>query len=372
MKKLFYICMSLLALTACTNDDQYELSDFVGTETINVTYNGNYASVGILPDYVTATVVGADVVINSYTSKNLVIYVSGTTTDGSLLFYGKNDWGLVLQNANICNLDGPAINNQCHKALFITCPEGTVNTLSDGTSYAEASFDQKGAIFSEGELYLQGKGTLNVTGNTKNALASDDYITIYNGITLNLTANGSNGMKANDGVFINGGMLNITVNSDGGRGIRSESVMDIIGGIITINTSGDCKIETIDGVRDTTSCAGIKSDSLFTMSGGTLNITSTGDGGKGIYCLQDIRLTGGTMNITTKGSNDDGKPKAVKSATGIILSGGSFTAQCKKSWACDNGTDSENPADRVTIIGTPTTKEIEKRYVSVIFPSVVY
>ena len=204
MKKIFLFSLSLLVLAACTNDDQYELTDFKGTETIDIVFNGNHATVSRVPDYVEAYVSGADVVINSYSSKDLVLQVSGTTPDGSLLVYGKKAWSLILRNADITNLDGPAINNQCGKDLFVICPEGTVNTLSDdgvntdGTkAYAERDIDQKGALFSEGQIYFTGKGTLNVTGNVKNAVASDDYITIYEGITLNLTSNGTNGMKAN-------------------------------------------------------------------------------------------------------------------------------------------------------------------------------
>jgi len=39
----------------------------------------------------------------------------------------------------------------------------------------------------------------------------------------------------------------------------------------------------------------------------------------------------------------------------------------KKSWALDNGTDSETPADRITVKGTPATASIEKKSVVVTF-----
>ena len=103
------------------------------------------------------------------------------------------------------------------------------------------------------------------------------------------------------------------------------------------------------------------------MTAGTLTIKSTGDGGKGINCGGNVEFSGGTLLVQTTGSNDEGKPKAVKSDTGIIVSGGSFTATCKKSWACDNGTESEDPATRVTVKGTPTTCTLEKRSVIIIY-----
>jgi hypothetical protein len=109
------------------------------------------------------------------------------------------------------------------------------------------------------------------------------------------------------------------------------------------------------------------------MTAGTLTITSTGDGGKGINCSENIEVSGGTLFVETEGGNVQSKPKAVKSDTGIILSGGSFTATTVKSWACDNGYDSETESDaeiakkRVTIIGTPTIVNLTKKTVNVIF-----
>ena len=244
--------------------------------------------------------------------------------------------------------------------------DGTENTLTDGTAYAEQTFDQKGTLFSEGQIRFLGTGTLTVNGNAKNAIACDDYIVVDDGtINVNTSDTGSNGIKANDGFTMNGGTLTIDVKADGGRGIRSESYTTISGGNITITTSGDCEIETVDGVDDASSAAGIKSDSLFTMTDGTLTITSSGDGGKGINCAANVEFKGGTLVITTTGQNEDGKPKGIKSDTGIIVSGGSFDVTVRKSWALDNGSESEDPADRVTVEGSPTTKSIAKRVVSI-------
>ena len=109
------------------------------------------------------------------------------------------------------------------------------------------------------------------------------------------------------------------------------------------------------------------------MTGGTLTVTSSGDGGKGINCASDIVFSGGTLTATTTGSNDEGKPKAIKSDTDIIVSGGSFTATVKKSWACDNGyeddtlSDAELALKRITVQGSPTTSSIAKKSVTIIY-----
>ena len=357
------------------DDDSVEvLSDTLG---VSIVYNGATATVtGDLGDSVTVVTNGADVTVTSTLNRFLLLTLSGTTTDGSLLVYGEKPWGLILNGASITNADGPAINNQCSKWLFLTLADGTTNTLADGTAYADAplnangtAIDQKGALFSEGQVRFSGTGQLTVNGNARNGIACDDYIVVEDGaINVSVAATGTNGIKVNDGFTMQGGELTINVTADGARGIRNEARTTISGGTIAIVTTGNCKIETLtDGTRDTTSCAGIKSDSLFTMTAGELTINSSGDGGKGISCAENVEFSGGTLNITTTGSNDVGKPKGVKSDTGIIVSGGSFNVSVKKSWACDNGTDTEIPANTLTVVGEPETKVVTKRLVSIVY-----
>ena len=378
IKKFFPSCLlccgAAAALTACVNDDTdfsayiNEQAPTASNDTIRILYSGTTATVSG-DSHGIVSVSGADVTVNDPTSTSaMVLVLSGTTPNGSLLVYRSLKYEVVLNGVSITNADGPAINNQCGKAFHLTLANGTVNTLTDGTVYAEQSYDQKGTLFSEGQIYVEGTGALNVNGNGKNGIASDDYVIFRSGtVNVNVAATGSNGVKVNDGFTIEGGILNIDVKADGARGIRNEARTTIAGGNTTITTSGDCKIETLDGIVDTTSCAGIKSDSLFVMTAGTLTITSTGDGGKGINCTENIELSGGTMVVTTTGDNDMSKPKALKSDTGIIVSGGSLTATVSKSWACDNGTESDEPADRITIIGTPVTKTLTKKLVKVQF-----
>ena len=347
MKKIFAILSITVALTtACTNDDQYSweenFADLTATDTIDVAIAWNGATVTVSGDangFVTAE--GADVTVKSSTNRFLRLTLSGTSEDGSLTIYSWKKLGVVLNGLTLTNTDGPAINNQCGKAFYVVTAAGTANTLADGPAYVERAYDQKGTLFSEGQIYFLGTGSLTVNGAAKNAIASDDYI------------------------VIEGGEINVNVTSDGGRGIKVNDGITINGGQTTITTTGDCKIEEAGGVRDTTSAAGIKSDSTFVMNAGTLVITSSGDGGKGINCLGNVLFKGGTLNITTTGSNDVGKPKGVKSDTGIIVSGGSFTVKVSKSWACDNGTDSETPADHLTVLGSPVSKAIGKKSVMI-------
>lgn len=375
MKKILFLYLAAALLTACQKDDTdfsaYTSGEASTASIISIVYSGNSVTVsGDTKGYVTTD--GADVTVDTGTdTDSLLLVLSGSTSDGSLLIYREKKFGIKLNGVSINNQDGPAINNQCGKSLYLEVASGTTNTLTDGTSYDETvSYQQKGAFFSEGQVYFTGMGALNVTGSTYHAIAVDDFIVI-DGAAITASSSTGNGIKVNDGFWMNSGTLDISVTGDACRGIKCDSVVVISGGTTTITTSGDCVYD--DDEQDYSSAACIKCDYPFTMTGGTLTVTSSGDGGKGINCASDIVFSGGTLTATTTGSNDEGKPKAIKSDTDIIVSGGSFTATVKKSWACDNGyeddtlSDAELALKRITVQGSPTTSSIAKKSVTIIY-----
>ena len=374
MKKILYGLMAVALMSACQNDDT-DFSEYINGEkssvsTIYITYNETSVDVtGDSKGYVTTN--GADVTVNAENSSDsLLLVLSGSTTDGSLLVYRQQQYGIKLNGVSIKNNDGPAINNQCGKWLYLDVADGTTNTLTDGTSYTDivvngTTIDQKGCLFSEGQVYVKGTGKLAITGNCKHGFASDDYIVIDDNVTLNVYSSAGNGIKVNDGLWINNGNIGISVTADAARGIRCDSVVVISGGSTTISTSGDCVYDT--DAQDYSSAACIKCDDQFTMTAGTLKLISSGDGGKGINCAADVVFSGGELIAKTTGSNDNGKPKAIKSDTGIIVSGGSFSAYVNKSWACDNGSESEEPADHITVKGSPKTQNITKKTVEITY-----
>ena len=360
--------MLALGLAACQNDDT-DFSAYTGgtmstANVIYIFYNGTTATVsGDENNYVTIN--GADVTVNTgAASDSLLLVLSGSTSDGSLLIYRERKFGIKLAGVSIHNNDGPAINNQCGKSLYVEVVSGTTNTLTDGTSYTEQTCQQKGALFSEGQIYFSGSGTLNVVGSTQNAIACDDYI-VVDEASITATSSTGHGIKVNDGFWMNSGTLTVDVTGDGCKGISNDSITVISGGTMAITTSGDCVYDA--EAADYSSAACIKSDYQFKMTGGMVTLVSSGDGGKGINCDEDVVFSGGTLDVTTTGGNEDAKPKGVKGDTGITVSGGSFTVNVKKSWACDNGTDSDTPADHVTVVGTPTSSTIEKKSVEIIF-----
>ena len=373
-------CGLAATITSCSGeDDQYNLDALYeqyrvipDTFAIAIAWNGTTATVTGETDSITVSygTNPADVTITSVSNRYMELTISGTTDDGSLLVYSQKAWGLILNDVNITNTDGPAINNQCSKWLYVTLPAGTENSLQDGTTYARAPFnaqgdsiDQKGTFFSEGEMDFSGTGSLSVSANGRNGIACDDSIIVNDGIISVIVAStGNNGIKVNDGMQVLGGTLDISVASLGGRGIKNDARMTISGGQTTIKTTGNCRIETVDGIRDTTTAAGIKCDSLFTMTAGQLTITSSGDGGKGINCDDSVVFSGGNLKVTTTGNNKQGKPKGVKGEKAVILSGGTFESTVNKSKAVDNAGDEEP-----TIIGTPIKEQLETRHVYVTF-----
>ena len=208
MKKIILCLMAMATLTACQNDDT-DFSAYTNgetttstTSTIYITYSGTAVTVsGDSKGYVTTS--GADVTVNTGTdTDSLLLVLSGTTTDGSLLVYREKKFGIQLNGVNITNQDGPAINNQCSKSLYMVVADGTTNTLADGTAYDESvSYQQKGALFSEGQIYFSGSGALTVTGSTKNAIACDDYIVVNGSPTITAITSTGNSIKVNDGII---------------------------------------------------------------------------------------------------------------------------------------------------------------------------
>ena len=300
------------------DNDYVENSSF--TSTIYFTYDGDEVTYTGDTDDVDIYEDGAHVTVKSET-KSMHYVLQGETTDGSFKIYSEKKFKMTLNGVTITNPTGAAINNQCGKSFYIVLADGTTSTITDGSSYTSTvtGEDMKGAIFSEGQILFSGSGTLNVYANCKGGIVSDDYIIFRPGNIINVVNTAGNGVKSNDGIFIRGGVLNISATADAAKGINSEYVVEISGGRTTIITSGDTEV---DG-DDTTSSSGIKADTTMTMTAGTLLIKSTGEGGKGINCDYDIRVSGGDLSVVTLGDKVYSSPKGLKADGTIYITGGS-------------------------------------------------
>ena len=246
----------------------------------SITWNGTAVTiVNPLADAgVSITAEGADVTIHSTYGDEVEYELYGSSNNGSLKVYSSLKLQLTLMGLTLTNPSGPAINIQTGKKTSVKVQGGTLNTLTDGSSYTASTEDQKGCLFSEGQLIFKGAGTLNVNGNYKHAICSDDYIEIRNGVlNLKTTGNGAKGLKANDSIIV-------------------------AGGTTTITQSGSYLIQT----GDTSYCAGVKADLLIRLNDGSLTVSTSATGGKGISCDGDLYIgtsaTAPIVNITTTGS----------------------------------------------------------------------
>ena len=268
--------------SASVGDDEDDAVDNqTWTSSLNIVWNGSSATVSGSVDSVTVTNSNGYVTVTS-TVEGMVYNVSGSGS-GQLTFYGDYSFQLALNGLTLSCSNGPAVNNQCHKACYVVV--SNTNTLSDGSSYASSSEDRKAAFFSEGQLCFSGSGTLNITGYYKHALASDDYIRLCSGTTatLNLTAKVNDGMHTNDGILIEAGTLVVNAKDECVR--TDEGPIVITGGTITAISQSEA-IEskgtlTISGgqVYAQASDDAINSSGDLTISGGYVMAYSTGNDG---------------------------------------------------------------------------------------------
>ena len=348
------------------DEDDLDYGDYVEntvwSTTVRIAFDGDTATVTGNPTSVMVSADGAHVTISSV-AKHVRYIVSGTTDNGSLKFYSERKFQLQLNGVDITNPNGAAINNQCGKSFYLVLNQGTVNTLRDGEEYAMVeNEDQKGVVFSEGQILMSGKGQLNVYSVGKHCIASDDYVFIRPGAKLYLNSTSGHGIKAKDYVHIKGGVINMEIAADGTKGINCDSLVYITGGRTTIINSGTSKIET-DSLGETlsTGAAGVKADYNLTMKGGTLNIKCTGNDAKGINVAQPFLFNGGTLNVVVTGQQTTVAPKGVKCDTDCSINGGSFYSCAPNGKALDvDGT--LNIAEGYTSIKNSDTRLVEIIY----------
>lgn len=294
-----------------TNDYGDFVEKYAVNKIINITFSENDVTVsGDIP----YTKNGAHLTINSEASKVRYI-LKGKSSNGSLKIYSVKKFQLKLSGVDLTNPAGPAINVQTGKTIYFTVDPNTTNNLCDGEVYNVSDEDQKGTIFSEGQLIFDGTGTLNVTSHGGHGICSDDYIRIRSG-NINIIKAAKDGFHTND-KFVVGRTAEasptITVNAtnngiDCGKG---EVVIDA--GILELTTNGEAiKVEyegtdlavtpnvTINGgyikfITTDSKSSGIKTTGTYKQTGGTIHGTVKGDGSKILNCDSDITFSGGKL-----------------------------------------------------------------------------
>lgn len=201
---------------------------------------------------------------------------------------------LVLDNANITNSSGAALNVVNADEVILYSASGTTNTISDGADYTATGEDDPDAVvYSKADLTIAGEGTLKVNGNHEDGIHTSDGLVIASG-TLEVNA-ANTGIKGKDYVDILGGTINVTAQQDG---IKSTNDTDegkgwtrLSNGTVTVNAGDD----------------GFKASRVVEISGGSLTVEQSDEGIEAQY----INVSGGGVNVT---SADDGMNASLKTS----------------------------------------------------------
>lgn len=332
-----------------TDEDDPSYNDYVEnspwSKEIAIHFDGENATVTGSVSGVAVVREGAHLTVTNL-SGPVKFVVSGTTANGSLKFYGDKRFQLLLNGADITNPHGAAINNQGGKTLYVVLADGTTNRLQDGSTYTiiDEEEDEKAALFSEGQIIFSGTGRLNVYAVGRGGVRSDDYIRVRPGVQLYVNSTALDGLRANDGIILDGGMINVETTGAGAKGVRSGGVMRVNGGRLVAISSGDTRIETVDGINDTTACAALYCDTLVTVNAGIIQLKATGDGGKGLNAKQDVAIGGGRFQAVATGTKELKKPKGVNVDGNFSISGGYFYTYSRRNDPLDvNGNTTVAP-----------------------------
>ncbi|MEE1121867.1 MAG: carbohydrate-binding domain-containing protein [Prevotella sp.] len=215
----------------------------------------------------------------------LILSVSGYCEEGTLSIQSESDCHIVFQGLNLQSLMCPAIDIQSNVSTIIELAEYTYNRLTDSI-VADYNVKYDGCIQTKGDLYLEGKGSLNLKGGLKHAIYSKKGITFLEGdVAIDFAA--ADAIHSKDYVRILNG--NISIDSTMQDGIDADKgYIDIHGGNISVSVRNQNR-------------KGLQSKSTFTMSGGMLDIYLYGDQSKGIKSEEDICITGGVLTGTAYG-----------------------------------------------------------------------
>ena len=230
---------------------------------------------------------------------------------------------IILKNATVSNTSGPAIYIEKADKVFITACKGTVNTLSDGTSYTGDFKDTNidGAIFSKTDLTLNGEGTLNITGNCKCGVVSKDDLIIC-GLNLTVKSTGC-ALEGKDCVKIKDAAITV---SAGGDGIRSTNTEKSNKGFVYIETGN---------IDITSGNDGIQAATVLKAANGSIKITAGGG-------AADTKQNSGGRNMPGFGGNtqttdDQESTKGLKAGSLILIDEGDFEVSSKDDSFHSNG-----------------------------------
>lgn len=220
---------------------------------------------------------------------------------------------IILKNADISCENGPAIFIKQADKVFITIPENSESSITDGETYKDGYDNADGTIFSKADLTLNGSGTLNIKGIYKCGIVSKDDLVICD-TKINVESTGS-GVEGKDCVKLSGAKLFITAGSDG---IKSTNTEDGSRGFVYIESGNYNITAENDGIQAQTALITENGEFNIKTGGGSAISSSNQNSGWGNW--------GRPMdNFSPNTSSDTPSAKALKSSYLIKINGGSYT-----------------------------------------------
>lgn len=298
-----------------SSDIQFRKSD------INTEWDDSAVFVTLSGDSVTAspsngvTINGTEILIQA---ENTYVF-SGDLSDGRILVNMTNDTDkahIVFNGASITSKTSAPLTVLNADKTILTLADETENFLTDAAEYTgndnNAENVPNACLYAKDDVSINGKGTLNITGNYNNGiLCKNDLKLIDCDIVVNAK---NNGIRGDDSVIVKDASLQITAEGDG---IRTETLDSDGKGVVTLD-GGDVSI--------TSSQDGIDSAVSFTMTSGSLQIKN---GGGSVNAakrsdFEDMRGGWGRMEQPATDNTDSVSTKGIKAGTSVQIQGGTI------------------------------------------------
>lgn len=246
------------------------------------------------------------------------ITISGGTVDLSTTATAakgmKTDGNILVSDGNvtITTSGGGKWDSDESKTKASSClsADGKVQ-ISGGTIALSSSGGGGKGISCDGEFVADG-GTICITttGGMYAYVNGTEYPN-YSGNTDRLSSNQKSspkGIKADGNVNINGGSITVNVSGNGGEGIESKSVMTITDGTIVANTADDA----------------LNSSSHMYIKGGNITVVATGN--DGLDSNGNMYIEGGTIMAFGTTSPECGIDANEEDGYSVIFTGGTLLA----------------------------------------------
>ena len=290
----FSIYLSDTVILADTLFFNHEISDTLlivfGSEHVKVN-NPNVRAFRIRADKTKVT-------INAHTKNPFVCRISGTCPNGQLVMDADTTCTLVLDNLQLASGQSAAICLPQKQKVILELPEGTHSILKDAEERTDTSDVSIGCLYARGTIDFIGRGTLDVTGQYRHAIASGKNISIE-GPHIAILDVMKNGIHC-DKFTLKDGQIDLTLNQDVSKGIKTKKELNVKGGKIYGEAYGNVEIK--DG--DVSYCTLLKSDGTMDISDGSLSLRHYGKGGRCISVDSTMVIKGGTLELETYGDGD--------------------------------------------------------------------